>query len=42
MDRFFVGVIVGIVIATIGVSGMAKVLDKGVETVKEHSREMAK
>lgn len=42
MDRFFVGIIVGIVIATVGIGGIAKVLDKGVETVKEHSRELAK
>ena len=42
MIKFLVGVVVGIFIATAGVSGVFKVLDKGVSTVKETSEELAK
>jgi hypothetical protein len=42
MIKFLVGVVVGIFIATAGVSGVLKVLDKGVSTVKETSEELAK
>jgi hypothetical protein len=33
--NFIAGVIVGIVIATVGFSGIAKMADKGVDTIKE-------
>ena len=42
MDRFFVGVVVGIVISTIGMSGMAKVVDNGIDMVKAQSRELSR
>ena len=35
MINFIVGIIVGIVIATVGFSGIAKMADKGVDKVKE-------
>ncbi len=41
MRNFFTGVIVGIIIATVGISGITRILDKGVETVKSHSQELA-
>jgi hypothetical protein len=37
MYTFIAGFILGIVVATVGVSGVAKVLDKGVETVKHEA-----
>lgn len=40
--RFILGVIVGIVIATIGFSGIARLLDHGVEKVKEITIEQVK
>lgn len=40
--QFLIGVIVGIVIATAGFSGVAKILDKGVEAVKSSTQEMTK
>jgi len=40
--RFLTGVIVGIVIATIGFSGMARLADKGVGIVKETASQAAK
>jgi hypothetical protein len=33
--NFIAGVIVGIVIATVGFSGIAKMADKGVDKIKE-------
>ncbi len=40
--NFIAGVIVGIVIATVGFSGIAKMADKGVEKVKEVTIEQVK
>ena len=42
MRNFVIGIIFGLVLATVGFSGIAKMLDKGVDTVKTHSQEMAK
>ena len=42
MKGFIVGTIFGLVLATVGFSGIAKMLDKGVDTVKTQSQEMAK
>ena len=42
MMNFIVGVIVGIVIATVGFSGIAKMADKGVDKVKEVTIEQVK
>lgn len=33
--KFILGVIVGIIIATVGFSGIARILDNGVNKVKE-------
>ena len=42
MKSFIVGVVVGIIISTVGFGGIAKMLDKGVDTVKTQSQELAK
>jgi hypothetical protein len=42
MKAFIAGTIFGLVLATVGFSGIAKMLDRGVDTVKEKSVEMAK
>jgi hypothetical protein len=42
MKAFIAGTIFGLVLATVGFSGIAKILDHGVTTVKEKSVEMAK
>lgn len=42
MKAFLAGTIFGLVLATVGFSGIARMLDKGVESVKTHSQEMAK
>lgn len=40
--RFFAGVIFGIVLATIGFSGLASLGDKGVQKVQEVAKEASK
>ena len=42
MRAFIMGTIFGLILATVGFSGIARMLDKGVDTVKEKSVEMAK
>ena len=42
MIRFALGVIVGIFIATVGISGVANMLDGGVAKVQQQARELAK
>lgn len=42
MKAFIAGTIFGLVLATVGFSGIARILDHGVETVKHQSQEMAK
>jgi len=42
MTKFLLGFVSGIVVATIGFSGVASIGDKGVEKIKEVSREAAK
>jgi hypothetical protein len=42
MKMFIAGTIFGLVLATVGFSGIARMLDKGVDTVKTHSQELAK
>lgn len=42
MKAFIAGTIFGLILATVGFSGMARMLDKGVDTVKEKSVEMSR
>ena len=42
MKMFIIGTIFGLILATVGFSGIARMLDKGVDTVKETSVEIAK
>ena len=42
MKMFIVGVVFGLILATVGFSGIARMLDRGVETVKTQSTELAK
>ena len=38
--QFIIGIIFGIVISTIGFSGVARVLDKSVDTIKQTSHQI--
>lgn len=42
MFNLIVGFVLGLVVATIGFGGMAKIADKGVEEVKAQAKTMAK
>ena len=42
MKMFILGTIFGIVVATVGFSGIARMLDNGVNKVKEVSQEQVK
>jgi hypothetical protein len=40
--RILIGFILGLIVATVGFSGIAKMLDRGVEQIKTQSQELAK
>jgi hypothetical protein len=42
MTKLIVAFILGIVVATVGVSGIAKIADKGIDKVKEVTQEQVK
>ena len=42
MAKFIIGFVLGVVVSTIGFSGLARVADRGVEHLKETSQEVAK
>ncbi len=42
MKGFIVGTVFGILICTVGISGIAKILDNGVVKVQEVTKEAAK
>lgn len=42
MTKLIVGFVIGIVVSTIGFTGLARVADRGVEHLKETSQEVAK
>ena len=37
-----VGFVLGLVVATVGFSGVARLLDRGVDTIKQQSQELSK
>jgi hypothetical protein len=42
MTKFIVGVVVGIAISSVGLSGLARIVDKGVDQTKTVIQEQAK
>ena len=42
MKMFIIGTVFGLVLATVGFSGIARMLDRGVEKVQEVSKEAAR
>ena len=42
MKNLIIGFVLGLVVATVGFSGVARLLDKGVETIKTQSQELAR
>lgn len=41
MSKFIAGFVIGLVVASVGFSGIARILDRGVETIQTQSRELA-
>jgi hypothetical protein len=41
MTKFIAGFVIGIVIASVGFSGIARIADKGVQTIQTQSKELA-
>jgi hypothetical protein len=42
MSKFITGFVLGIVVSTIGFSGLARMADRGVDQLKQTSQEVAK
>ena len=42
MTKILIGFVLGIIVATVGFGGIARMLDRGVDTVKTQSQELAK
>jgi hypothetical protein len=41
MTKFVVGFVAGIVVASVGFSGIARIADKGVQQIQTQSKELA-
>ena len=42
MTKLIIGFVLGVIVATVGFSGVARLLDHGVETVKSQAQDLAK
>lgn len=42
MKGYIIAFVLGMVVATVGISGIAKIFDNGVQKVQEYSKEAAK
>ena len=42
MTKFVIGFVLGVVVSTIGFTGLARVADRGVEHLKETSQKVSK
>lgn len=42
MSKIAIGFILGVVVASVGFSGVAKLMDSGVQIVKEKSQELSR
>ena len=41
MKNIFIGFVLGLVVASVGFSGIARMFDKGVQTIQTQSKELA-
>ena len=42
MNKILIGFVLGVVVSTVGFSGITRMADKGVETIKTQTQEIAK
>ena len=41
MRNLVIGFVLGLVVATVGFSGIARIMDRGVQSIQEHSKKLA-
>ena len=41
MSKLVIGFVLGLVVASVGFSGIARIFDKGVQTIQTQSKELA-
>lgn len=41
MTKFVLGFILGVAVASVGFTGVARMLDRGVQTIQDQSKELA-
>jgi len=41
MTKILIGIVIGIVIATVGITGIFRVLDKSIQLIQTQSKELA-
>jgi hypothetical protein len=41
MTKFITGFVLGVVVASVGFTGIARMLDRGVDTIQQTSKELA-
>ena len=41
MTKILIGIVIGIVIATVGITGIFRVLDKSIQVIQTQSKELA-
>ena len=41
MTKFLIGFVAGLVVATVGFSGVARIMDSGVQTIQQTTQELA-
>lgn len=41
MTKLVIGFVIGVVVATVGFSGIARLLDRGVQTIQQQTKELA-
>jgi capsular polysaccharide biosynthesis protein len=41
MSKLVIGFVLGLVVASVGFSGIARIMDKGVQTIQTQSKELA-
>lgn len=41
MIKFIIGFVAGLVVASVGFAGIARMLDRGVDTIQQTSKELA-
>lgn len=42
MRNLIIGFVLGLIVATVGFGGVARILDRGIDTVKSQSQELAR